>query len=62
MMKGIKAYLFDGNTVVLNKNDIKGAEDKDFKEVFLCVSDEFIKESYQELVLMGEIDEDEMDI
>lgn len=61
MFKGVKAYLYDGQTVVLNKSDIKNAEEEKFQEVSLYVSVDFIKESYKELEVMGELEENEDD-
>lgn len=45
MYKGVKAYLYQNSTVVINRTDIKGAKEEDFKEVSLYLSYEFIKES-----------------
>lgn len=59
MFKGVKAYLYDGQTVVLNKSDIKNAEEEKFQKVSLYVSVDFIKESYKELEVMGELEENE---
>lgn len=49
MFKGVTAYLYQGNTVVLNKEDIKNAKEEDFLKVFLYLPHNFIKESAEEL-------------
>lgn len=57
MFKGVRAYLFREETVVLNKSDVKGAKDEDFREVSLYISYDFIKESVEELEYISD-DED----
>lgn len=59
MFKGTKAYLYQDSTVVLNKNDLKNAKEEDFKEVTLLLSADFIKNSYKELEVIEESDEED---
>lgn len=57
MFKCVSAYLYKEGTVVINKMDIKGAKEGDFKEVQLYLPHEFIKESAEELEYISD-DED----
>lgn len=50
MIKYVKAYLYNGKTVVINKSEIKNARDEDFTEVSLYLPDEFIWNSAKELL------------
>lgn len=52
MFKIVDGYLYKGGTVVLNKEDIKDAEEKDFTEVAIMLKDDFIRDSYDELELL----------
>lgn len=58
MFKGVKAYLYEGSTVVLDKSHIKNAKDEQFEEVSLYLAEEFIKESYEELKLIEGAEDD----
>ena len=49
VFKCTDAYLYRENTVVLNKFDVKNADEKDFRPVSLYVPAEFIKKAAKEL-------------
>jgi hypothetical protein len=53
-----RAYLFQGGTVVIDKNLIRNAKDEDFTEVSLILSKDQIKQFHNELEAMGELDEE----
>jgi len=59
MFKGVKAFLYNGTTVVLDKSHIRNAKEELFQEVTLFLPAEFIKESYKELEIMGELIEED---
>lgn len=58
MYKYVKAYLFKEETVVVEKTDIKNAEDDEFRVVSLLLPSEFIQEYAEELQHI-EYDEEE---
>lgn len=58
MYKGVRGYLYKGATVVLNKSDINNAKEEDYKEVMIYISNDFIKESAEEIELMVDEEDD----
>lgn len=54
MFIGSKAYLFNDRTVVINKSDIENAKPEEFKEILLCLSEEFITNNYEKIQLTYE--------
>lgn len=49
MHKMLKAYLFEGGTVVTDKKTIVNSKDKHYEEVTLILSSEEIQQYYEEL-------------
>lgn len=62
MQKYTRAYLYNESTVVLEKSAITNAKDEDFKEVTLLIPAEQIKDWYEELDLMGELEDEEDEV
>lgn len=60
MVKYVKAYLYEGKTVVIDKHDIKNAKNDDFTEVSLYLTEEFIKDSADELEMLSDEEEEEI--
>jgi len=54
VFKCTDAYLYRENTVVLNKFDVKNADEKEFRSISLYVTADFIKEAAKELEQMEE--------
>jgi hypothetical protein len=54
----MKAYLFEENTVVLDKSTIINSKDENYREITLMISHKEIRNFYDELEELGELEED----
>lgn len=54
MVKYIRAYLYKGSTVVIDKKDIKNSTDNDFVEISLFLSEDFIRNCAEELEMLSD--------
>jgi hypothetical protein len=54
VVKYIRAYLYKGSTVVIDKKDIKNSTDNDFVEISLFLSEDFIRNCAEELEMLSD--------
>ena len=52
MTKALMGYLYNENTVVIDKSDMKNAKDEDFRPVRLFINEKHIKEWVDELEMI----------
>lgn len=57
MKKGLRAYLYLANTVVIEKSDIdNNPPDENFRQIMLYIDEKHIREWHKELEMMTEIE------
>lgn len=54
-----RAYLYQGGAVVLDKSMIVNAKDEEFTEITFIISRDQIKRYYEDLDLLGELEDED---
>jgi len=58
MIYGLKGYIYNDHTVVIDKSDIKGnPPDENFRPVRIFIDEKYIREWYEELKMAEETGE-----